>query len=180
MGHFDSLVRDLEVVRISDPALAMDLAARKKYGETRDPRLIRELPGQTAIRFKLRALTGLDADAIERVPSGGNQIAMAFRFACFEVVNCSMRGPSPGESIVPTLDLGSGRKIFNDEEYNVLHALLGRRTIHEIGGIAYERLLEGKEAGGSVPFTVPQSSLAEAERVERQRAAHQSSEPAAT
>lgn len=180
MGHFDSLVRDLEVVRVSDPALDMGLADRKKYGETRDPRLIRELPGQTAIRFKLRALTGLDADAIERVPSGGNQIAMAFRFACFEVVNLSMRGPSVGESVVPTLELSAGRRIFSDDEYNALHALLGRRAIHEIGGIAYERLHEGKAAGGSVPFTVPQSSLAEAERLERQRAELRSSEPVAT
>lgn len=168
----DPLVRTIEVVRVSDPALAMSVSERRAYGESRDPSAIRELPGQRAVRFVVRPLSSIDAAGLERVPAGAAQLVMAFVFGVVEIREANELGPNPDTVIRPTQRIkGRDLPVWSDDQLTAIQEAFGRVAILEIGGVAYERMLRGKAAGGSVPYTVPQASLEELEHLERQHAA---------
>lgn len=178
----DPLVRTIPVVLVDDPALALTPSERRRYGETRDPHAIRELPGQSAVRFVCRPLSSSDASAVESVTGALRQIVMSFMFGVVEIQNADDNGPRAGSRLVPTQEIrGRDARIWSDEQLDTIQDLFGRQAIYEIGTVVYERTLRGKAAGGSVPYTVPQSSLDALARMEaRLRAEQTSAEPAAT
>lgn len=170
----DPLVRTIAVVRMSDPALALSHSERVAYGRTRDPQSIRELPGQRAVRFIVRPLGHVDMGAVERANPGSEQIVRSFWLGCVSIEDCDELGPRVGARIVPSMRIpGRDSAAWSDDEMNAIQESLGRSAIYEIGMVIYERTLRGKAAGGSVPYTVPQSSLDELASM----AAHLPAEP---
>lgn len=178
----DPLVRTIAVVRMSDPALALSHSERVAYGRSRDPQAIRELPGQRAVRFIVRPLNHVDMGAVERATPGVEQIVRAFWLGCVEIQDCDEMGPRAGVRMVPSMRIpGRDLPAWADDEINAVQEALGRSALYEIGTVIYERTLRGKAAGGSVPYTVPQSSLDElASMAAHLRAEQTSAAPAAT
>lgn len=178
----DPLVRTIPVVLVTDPALSLTPSERKRYGETRDPQMIRELPGQHAVRFMCRPLSSADVGAVESMTSPLRQIVLSFVFGVVEIQDSDELGPRHGARVVPTQKIG-GRDapVWSDEQLDAIQDTYGRIAVYEIGTVVYERTLRGKAAGGSVPYTVPQLSLDELTRMEALlRAAQTTDEPAAT
>lgn len=184
--HVDSLVRPIEVVSAADPALDMGRADRIAYAESRDPALIRELPGEKAIRFVCRPLTASELVAVCSRAGAEGKALFAFAFAVTEIVHADLTGPAEGRRILPTRLVEHGRpRIWDDPEIDALQEMLGFALISEIGAFAFERAWLRKKKGSGHqralrPFTVPQSLLEELEWIERLRAAHQPTTPEET
>jgi len=160
--HVDSLVRTIEVVSAADPALDMGRAEREEYARTRDPSKIRERPGQRAIRYIIRPLSVAEASVVDQRPSVSDRVTWAFVMGVTEIHHAGTDGPRDGARLLPTqpFDSPSGRRnIWSDAELEALQDAFGRGLFFEVGGIVYERTLRGKAAGGSVPYTAPQSLL---------------------
>jgi hypothetical protein len=162
--HVDSLVRPIVVVCAGDPALDMSVSERRAYAESRDPAKIRELPGKSAVRYVIRPLTVSQSTIVDQRVYMHERLLWAFMLACGEIQNADTDGPSAGKRMTPTrtIDMG-GHKAFvwDDRELDVIQEAFGRAALYEIGGVIWERTLRGKAAGGSVPYTVPQSLLDE-------------------
>lgn len=176
----DSLVRPFEVASAADRALDMTAAERRAYAESRDPSKLREHPGQRAVRFIVRPLSVVDASVIDQRPSISDRVVWAFLLGCSEIHHADSQGPREGSRLIPTRSFeaqAGKRMIWSDDELGAIQEAFGRAVLYEIGGVVYERTLRGKAAGGSVPYTVPQSLLDElvqierlhAERLERER-----------
>lgn len=182
--HVDSLVRPIEVVSAADPALDMARAEREEYARTRDASKLREHPGKRAVRFVLRPLSVAEASVCDQRPSMADRVLWAFMLGVYEIVNADARGPSDGARILPTRSFdapgGGKRNIWSDLELEALQEAFGRAVFFEIGGIVYERTLRGKAAGGSVPYTVPQSCLDALDWIERLHAERRRATPPET
>lgn len=180
----DSLVRPIEVVSASDPALDMSASERRAYAESRDPSKIREVPGQRAVRYLARPLSVVDASVIDQRPSISDRVVWAFLLGCSEIHHADASGPRDGSRLVPTRSFDAQdrkRMIWSDDELGAIQESFGRAVLYEIGGVIYERTLRGKAAGGSVPYTVPQSLLDELAVIEaRQHAERRQREHEAT
>jgi hypothetical protein len=181
--HVDSLVRPLEVVSAADEALDMSRAEREEYARTRDPAKIRELPGKTAVRFVCLPLSVQVSAILDARPSMSDRVVWAFALGVSEMRHADASGPAPERRMVPSqkLDIGGvKRAMWGDDELQTIQDTFGRATLYEIGGVIYERALRGKAAGGSVPFTVPQSLLDALTFLAPHRAAPPSDTPEAT
>lgn len=178
----DPLVRTIEVVRATDPALALSPGERRDYAQTRDPLKIRELPGQRAVRFVVRPLGNVDCGAVERSANASEIVVRSFWLGCVEIRDADEMGPRVGACLRPTMRMnGRDACAWSDSELEAIQETFGRAAIYEIGTVIYERTLRGKAAGGSVPYTVPQSSLDELTSMEaRLRAAQAQSEQGKT
>jgi hypothetical protein len=180
----DPLVRPIEVVSAGDPALDMTAAERRTYAETRDPKLLRELPGKRAVRCLVRPLSVATASICDQRPSMADRVVWAFMLGCLEVQNADEHGPADARVLKPShaFDAGDGDKrcIWSDRELGALQETFGRGFLFEIGGVIYERTLRGKAAGGSEPFTVPQSLLDELAQIARRHAERLKAEHEAT
>lgn len=164
------------IVSVEDPALDrlnMDVA---KYGRTRDPSLVRLLPGQTARTYVVRRLTRGENEFV-------NGIAQQKRAAAL-IALCLLRVEEPnGTHIVPTKQIPSitgrtGTQLYwNDEPGGELDALYDRMGWSEwceivtvIEAMAGMKL--GEAYGSSDErFSLPLPSQAALARIDRLRAA---------
>jgi len=128
---------------------------------TRDPNLIKPLPGRHLRAAVVKALPMAVAVGIDEIPSMNGRAFQAFRIACLVVENL----PVPGASLGPTVHvrLGDGRehKAWSNEDLDRLQSEMGRNFMYEVGAFIYERSLQGK-ARSDVPRYTPQQYLARA------------------
>ena len=181
--HVDSLVRPIEVVSAADPALDMGRAEREEYARTRDASKLREKPGQRAVRFMCRPLSVAEASVADQRPSAADRVLWAFMLGVSEIHHADTQGPRDGARMLPTRAFdgpSERRNIWSDLELQAIQDAFGRAVFFEVGGVVYERTLRGKAAGGSVPYTAPQSLLDALDWIERQPAAHLPTTPAET
>ena len=161
----------------------MSRAEREEYARTRDPSKIRELPGKTSVRYVCLPLSVQVSAILDARPSMSDRVVWAFALGVSEVRHADTSGPAPASTMRPSqkLDIGGvKRAMWGDDELQVIQDTFGRATLYEIGGVIYERALRGKAAGGSVPFTVPQSLLDALTCLAPHRAAPPSDTPEAT
>jgi len=174
MSFHDSLVDDLQVVSIEDSALDMELSERRAYAESRNPSVIKVIPGKTAVTFVLRPLSYGEVVAVESQPPA-SKAGMCFIFGVREIRHY----PTPGQVTKPALRAptkdDANRCIWNDDEMSTLMRKLGGRRIFEIGGIVHARALEGNGEGGSICFEPLRSSLDALQAIESRRVALQKS-----
>lgn len=158
----------ITVVSVLDPALdrrpvaagGMDI---RRYQETRDPDLIKEIPGKHARRYLLRPLDTQDMDAVEssRVPS-----RFGFQFALESVINFKGVYGSTWKPRTAIERNNEARFIVGDDE--VSEASEGaRKVVHELGAVAIERANVGFFLGGAVRFVPLRSLDEELERIAR-------------
>lgn len=162
--HVDSLVRPITVVCGGDLALDMSVSERRAYAESRDITKLRELPGKAAVRYVVRPLTVSQSTIVDQRVYMHERLLWCFMLACSEIQNADTDGPSVGRRMTPTrtVDMGGAKVLmWDDRELDVIQEAFGRAAIYEIGAVIWERTLRGKAAGGSVPYTVPQSLLDE-------------------
>lgn len=148
----------IEIVSCADPALDRRPVEQggmnvERYWETRDPALIKEIPGKHARRYVLRPLRSADMDAIEasKVPA-----RFAFQFALERVIN--YRGVE-GSPWTPSSTIERGQnalKVVGEDEID--DACEGARVvIHEIGHVAITRASVGFTMADGVRFALPPS-----------------------
>jgi hypothetical protein len=142
--------QQIEIVSIADPALdrkEMDVA---KYAGTsrepgsRDPSLIRLLPGKAAVRFQLRELTRRQYDQVERTDTvSAKNAAIAF----------GLRGVVvPGrETLRPAREVGAENggsfQIWDEEQLDDLQDIFGRKGRDVLREIATVILSLSDESG---------------------------------
>lgn len=153
----DDLVSPLRAVCVLDPALdrlAMDVA---RYAETRDPALVRELPGRRARWVILDPLSVGDFVIADGYPATSMKVRAAFRYAVREIHAFDGSERLHPKRLVVGED-GRERAVWTDEELDRIFHVLGAAFLYEIGSLAYERAVSGNFWGGSVPYTLPPSS----------------------
>lgn len=169
----DNPAAPLRAVCVFDPAIDFELTPLRIYGETRAAELVAIVPGAHARWTTLRPLSVAEFMTADSMPSAPAKLLGAFRLACTEVENFT----APGESLFPTKSHrspdGSERKVWSDADLQRLADApgLGLAFIYEMGGVAYERALQGNALSGSVYFTLPPSSELVLMRIERLHAA---------
>ena len=169
----DNPARPLRAVCVFDPAIDFDETPLRVYGETRAAELVTLRAGAHARWATLRPLDTAEFITADAAPSAGAKLLGAFRLACTEIENVV----EPGISLFPTKSHrspdGSERKVCSDSDLQRVADTpgLGLAFIYEMGGIAYERALQGNALSGSVFFTLPPSSELVLMRIERQHAA---------
>lgn len=169
----DPIVEPLDVVSVLDPALDRERMDVELYAETRDPSLIREVPGLAAVRFRIAPLTSTQFAHCDSASNVGMQIVTAFMFAVREVQNHPSRGVTLRPDRRIPNGLGGEIAVLDDRTIEQIRAAYGVAAIYEIGSVAYERaLLSGNAWGGAwLRYTLPLSSRDALDRIERHRAA---------
>lgn len=164
----------IEVVSVEDPALDRSRMNVRKYAETRDPGLIVELPGGArAVRWTVRDLTKGESDTCDDrgVQSPITKLNFSLQYALLKI-------DTGAAAIVPTLSVpdretGGTKLIWSDEQIAELQRKFGKTVLREIAMIILQRDDRVGEAfgGGSVSYTLLQSSLDALARIERRPAA---------
>lgn len=184
--HVDGLVRPLEVVSAADEALDMSEAERLAYAEQRDPSMIRELPGQRAVRYVCRALSASEAVEMSAKTSAEVRAFTAFMFGVVEIADADASGPCAGKRLTPTRSIDRNRpRIWSVEELDGIVEAFGVETVFEIGSFIFERAFLRKKKGSvhrhaRRPYSVPQSLRDELASMELPRAEPPSASPEAT
>lgn len=165
--YYDNPARPLRAVCVLDPAIDRVASEITRYRETRDPALIVELPGQMARWVTLRPLTSGQMAHIDSRPGAAFQLQTAFVASCVSIENLT----GPGTRWEPTNRVpapGGGEMLtFTPGELEFVFAWCGAAFIHELGAVAYERAQAGNLWGGSVYYTLPQSSVLGLTQIER-------------
>jgi len=171
MQSRDDLLSPLKVACVIDPSIDRASSDLIRYEQTRDPALIRALPGEKLILFNIRPLTTIQfTDYVEIQTS----VAARYR-AAFQCAIDSIEGIEPsGQAWKPTgmvhdEEAGGPISVVLATELPYLRKLgVGYKYIYEIGHLVCERaMLEGKVFGGGAHFTLPPTSLAELTRIAR-------------
>jgi hypothetical protein len=167
----DDLVSPLRVVSVLDPALdrvAMDVAL---YAETRDPALVRELPGQRARWVTLQPLTGSDALIVDCYSEQALKLKTAFVYS----VACIENFERPTEHLRPTRVIatagGGERFVWTDAEWESIFRVLNMKFVYEMGLLAIDRAFSKNFGGGCDFYTQPPFLSDELARIGRQLAA---------
>lgn len=168
MSFSDDLVSPLRVACSLD--LAIDRAATDlpAYWRTRDPALVKPLPGRHVTWFTLRPIPStIFCSTVE----GGATPEMRYRlaFQCSVVAIESLEDGMPNawmpSGMVPDAVLGQ-MSIVDDRELEHIRRILGLGWIYEIGRVAYQRATEGNTRGGGVIYTLPPTSAAGLRQIE--------------
>lgn len=168
----DPIVEPIDIIVSFDPALDHERMDTDRYAITRDPSMVVERAGMTAIRWRCQPLTASQFAQVDSASSINWKITNAFAFGCSEIINA----PSPGLSIRPDATIPNGRggdmRFWDDQALERVRHRYSLAAIYEVGSFVYERsLLVGNVWGGGVMrYTLPQSSRDALERIERLRA----------
>lgn len=189
----DDLVTNLRAVSVLDTALDREAMAVDEYAETRDPELVRLLPGMAARVVTLRPLQPAEVAGAEAMPgsSMGASVSLntaMFAFRCAVVRIESFR--HPGVAMEPTGPVtridDREYRFWNDSDIAAVQRGLGMAFIHEMGQLAFQRAMSGNFWGGSAAFTLPLSCTRALDLIalrraalERRSASTGSSEPSA-
>lgn|SRR5574341_1064216 len=170
----DDLISPLRAVCVLDPAIDRVLTPIDRYAETREPELVRELPGHRARWAMLEPLSVGDFMIVDGYPTAPMKLRRAFVYACRLIENFER----PGEPLHPTRMVvnpedGRERAVWTPEEEAAIFRRLGADFVYELGGLAYERATAGNFWGGSVSYTLPQSSVDGLARIARLLAARE-------
>lgn len=168
----DDLVSALRAVSVHDPALDHERMPMDLYYETRDEALIVELPGQTARRFVMVALTSVESATCDSLTGEGAKFLQAFRLGCAAVENLH----ATGIAYEPTLRVErpdrTERLIWRDSEIDAIADEVGLEVVYEMGALALQRRHLGKWGRGDVRFTPPLFLVPALAQSRRLRAAH--------
>lgn len=166
----DPLVEPLRAVCVLDPAIDRGQTSMRDYVETRNPALIVELPGQSALWCIVRPLSVVDFGAIDSLGTEGAKLMRAFAVAVERIENFQ----APGVAYEPTQRYvaadGRERAMWGQDELQRVANKCGVKFLYEIGLLAYQRALSGNGWSGSVRYMLPQSSEHELALIERLRA----------
>lgn len=169
----DPIVEPFDVVCTLDPALDRERMDVRAYGESRDPSLIRSLPGREPYVFRVRPL-GAMIQAVEAGSNRATQLMQAFAYGVVEIRNWPSRGLSTKPTRLVPQVTGHDALVWDDHAlFGEVLPAFGAAFIYEIGAFIYERALLGGNAlsGGSMPYALPLSSLEGLARIERRSAA---------
>lgn len=165
----DDLVSPIRAVCTLDPAIDftdLDLSA---YIATRDASMVRELPGRSLVWYVVQPLSADAFFMVEGASNAGLKIRTAFGWGVVAIE--SLR---PGERMEPQQRVkgpdGRSRGAWSSSELAEIAETVGMRAIIEIGSLIYERALLGKAAGGTEPYSLPQSSQHALEMIARRHA----------
>lgn len=166
----DNLAGELRAVCVLDPAIDRILTPIDKYAQTREPSLVRALPGQYLRWCVLQPLSVDDYMVVEGMPTPALKLRTAFMYSVQAIENWD----GPGISLRPTRRIrssdGSEHVIWSAEEMALIFARVGAAFIFEIGTVAYERAIQGNFQSGGVSYTLPLSSSEGLGRIARQLA----------
>jgi hypothetical protein len=169
----DDLVSPLRAVSVMDPALDRASMDVERYAETRDPSLVREMPGRLARWAELEPLTFDQLAGVDSLPAPAAKLMQAFRLSCRGVHNLM----AAGVAARPTEMVRQGQRdvpMWTSQDLQLIARELGAAYVYEIGTVAYERAVQGKAFGGSACYTLPQSSVHGLVQIARRLAAHAS------
>lgn len=166
----DDLISPLRAVSATDPALDLAEMDLREYVETRDEKLVRELPGRRARRFHVRPLSVFDFTAVMSRPTPETKMLAAVELGLVQV-----EGLEPGVAWQPSREsedaFGRLRRVCGPHDLQHLFARLGSRPLLEMGALILERAEQGNAGGGAVRFTVPPLLLPVLEQSARLHAA---------
>ncbi len=165
----------LRVVSVLDPSLDRKAMAARAYADTRDPGAIRALPGERPLVFHLRPIpSGIFADEVDRHVATAARYRAAFMMAV-EAIEGVGDHHLPWRPISQAYDDETGAPIavLSPRDLPMLRKVgVSVPIIYEIGHLAIERtMLEGKAFGGERHYTLPPTSAAGLNLIERQIAA---------
>lgn len=177
MAWQDDYVSPLRVVSGYDPALDDDKMDRKAYAATRDPSLVRELPGRKARWFVLSPLSVDDRLACDATPSAEAKFTRALIFGL-----ASVEMTDESRVLLPTKEMpGRASLTWGNDDLATLIREFGMDVLYEIGVTIYARSGWGKGwACGAGSYPVPQALQYELDRIARQRAAATPAQPSAS
>lgn len=161
------------IVSVLDPALDLDAMDVRAYadGAARDEALIRELPGRTAARFRVRHLSVEESLICDSQPSIAHKLRLALAYA-LEAVDLG-----GGQVLVPTGERKEGlrkKRYWQDREYAALVTRFGKLAVTEVAMVIAEMDEAPGEAfrdGVEQTFTLLPSSRDALAQRERRRAA---------
>jgi hypothetical protein len=169
MGQ-DDLISPLRAVSVLDPAIDRVATPINEYAETRDPDLVRLLPGARARWAVLEPLSMTDFAIIDGYSTSPLKLRGAFAHAVRSIEAFDGHERMNPSRMIRDED-GRERAVWSNAEMALIHTRLGGAFWYELGALAYERATAGNFWGGSASFTLPPSSEEGLERIKRQLAA---------
>lgn len=152
MDWKDDLVSPLRVYSITSDAIDLALTDIDKYERTRNPDLVKVLPGRTALSAMIKALP---FSVMASIDAAG--LMSAVRVQCFRLAVTALE--HEGLALMPSqkVALADGREhiTWSESEFQRAGELLGLDGIYEIGEVIYRRARQGKARRGGVRYTPP-------------------------
>lgn len=169
--NLDKLVEPMTFVSVIDEALDMDAKDRERYAETRDLSLIREYPGERAMRFVLRPLSYSDKVHVDAIEAQGVRAALAFRKALLRIDFFDGSDETFAPKVTDKDPLGHVVAQWDSRELEEV-ALICGGMVAEMGILAIRRAeVSGKAwRRGSISWPRPLWLWPEVERIARLRA----------
>lgn len=155
----DDLISNLRLVLSSDPALDLRAMDMRAYLETRDPAMVRLVPGTAPRWFEVRALDPFEVASVKSAVSAAGMVIPAIQCG---LVSVSGPGFEDGAAVRPTRDKEApdGRRVgvWDPRDLDALFKRLGWNRLMEVALVIIERAEAGNVDGGGVRFTLPPQS----------------------
>ena len=126
--------KPIEVVCWWDPALDMTKSEREEYARTRDPKLLRVLPGEEPTRYLVRLISVAHMRFCDQALTEGERNARAFTAGVERVLKPRLRNGTRPESVEGTIVSRDGLRLWDDSDLEALGCYPAEK---EIGGVAY-------------------------------------------
>lgn len=174
----DDLISNLRIVLSNDPALDLRAMNLRAYLETRDPALVRVVPGMQPRWFEIRALDPFEVAAVKSAVSAAGMVIPAIQCG---LVSVTGPGFDDGTATRPTRDKEApdGRRVgvWDPKDIDALFKRLGWNRLLEVALVIIERADAGNVDGGGVRFTLPplsQPVLAQSDRLRAEQTREES------